>query len=70
MAWAREMGMQIHSLQHDCVVVGKKGEEAADVEEGKWIAANMSTWATEATQYDVQVKATWAEEWTSVVWAD
>ena len=68
--WARKEGVSVQSIQHDCVVVGRVGPEAADAYEGAALAEAMSSVVTAAVGYDVRVKAKWCEEVGAIVWAD
>ena len=68
--WAREEGVSVQSIQHDCEVVGRVGPEAADAYEGAALAEAMSSVVTAAVGYDVRVKAKWCEEVGAIVWAD
>ena len=68
--WARKKGVTVHSLQHDCVVLGKIGQTAMDQGESEYIARELSTVATAAAGYPVDVKAEWMEELGAVRWVD
>ena len=68
--WALQRGVPVHSLQHDCVVVGRAGRNAADEEEGVIMACEMSHVASSRAGYEVGVKAKWAEELGAVLWVD
>ena len=68
--WALKEGVSVQSIQHDCVVVGRVGPEAADAYEGAALAEAMSSVVTAAVGYDVRVKAKWCEEVGAIVWAD
>ena len=68
--WAREEGVTVQSIQHDCVIVGRVGPDAADELEGTAVAEEMSRVVTEAVGYKVTVKTKWCEEVGAIVWAD
>ena len=70
MRWAREEGVTVQSIQHDCVIVGRVGPDAADALEGAAVAEEMSRVVTEAVGYEVTVKTKWCEEVGAIVWAD
>ena len=68
--WALQRGVPVHSLQHDCVVIGRRGRNAADVAEGAVMAREMSHAASSKAGYGVRVTAKWAEELGAVLWVD
>ena len=68
--WARAQGIPVLSLQHDCVVLGRRGEDAADEATGHMLAKGLSEAATAATGYPTTVDAEWCEELEAVTWAD
>merc|ERR1711983_225318 len=68
--WALRHNVPVYSLQHDAIMVGRWGAEAADEEEGLAMACEMSHEATVLAGYEVMVKAKWAEEIQAVTWAD
>ena len=68
--WALQQGVPVHSLQHDCVVVGRRGRNAADAAEGVAMAREMSHAASSTAGYGVRVTAKWAEELEAVLLVD
>ena len=68
--WALRQNVPVLSLQHDAIVTGRWGGEAADEEEGLVMACEMSQEATALAGYEVRVTAEWAEEINAVTWAD
>jgi len=77
--WAREEGVSVQSIQHDCVVlvvgrVGPDGDGRRPMRNRGGrpgaVAEVMSGVVTAAVGYDVRVKAKWCEEVEAIVWAD
>ena len=68
-AWAVRHGVPVQSLQHDCVFLGKLPGQEVGKDDPK-LARALSKAVTDASGYEVQVKAQWAEEIEAVRWVD
>ena len=68
-AWATEHGIPVHSLQHDCVFLGKLPGQDVGKDDPK-LAEALSKAVTAASGYRVEVQAQWAEEIEAVRWVD
>ena len=55
-AWAAREGVQVLSLQHDGVILGKVGPDGADEEEGGAIEEGLTEAVSGAVGYRVRVK--------------
>ena len=68
-AWAVDHGIPVHSLQHDCVFLGKlPGQQLG--KDSPEMAEELSKAVTAASGYRVKVQAQWAEEIAAVRWVD
>lgn len=63
-------GVEVHSMQHDCVVLGRVGPDAADEGEREALEEVLGEEVSKAVGYKVEVKAEWCEEVSAIVWAD
>ena len=68
--WALQRSIPVLSLQHDAVIMGRWGPEAANEEEGLEMACEMSQDASALAGYEVTVKAKWAENFGAITWVD
>ena len=68
-AWAADHGIPVHSLQHDCVFLGKLPGQQVGKDDPK-LAEALSEAVTAASGYRVKVQAQWAEEIEAVRWVD
>jgi len=69
-SWAVREGVEVHSMQHDCVVLGRVGPDAADEGEREALGEVLGEEVSKAVGYKVEVKAEWCEEVSAIVWAD
>ena len=69
-SWAVGEGVEVHSMQHDCVVLGRVGSDAADEGEREALEEVLGEEVSKAVGYRVEVKAEWCEEVSAIVWAD
>ena len=68
-AWAVDHGIPVHSLQHDCVFLGKLPGQLIGRDDQK-LADALSKAVTDASGYAVKVQAQWTEKIEAVRWVD
>ena len=68
-AWAVDHGIPVHSLQHDCVFLGKLPGQLIGRDDQK-LAEALSKAVTDASGYAIKVQAQWTEESEAVRWVD